>query len=76
MASVSSCEKMTLSVKRSGAHRRNIEIEGTGVAICRLPRNLSGVIFFANTGVRFPLFFNKKNHANLAYGSRHTLVGL
>ena len=60
VASVSSCEKMTLSVKRSGAHRRNIENEGTGVAICRLPRNLSGVIFFASTGVRFLVFAKTK----------------
>ena len=64
MASVSSCEKMTLSVKRSGAHRRNIEIEGTGVAICRLLRNLSGFIFVANTGVRF-LVFVSTNHGAL-----------
>ena len=59
-------KKMTLSVKRSGAHRRNIEIEGTGVAICRLPRNLSGVIFFANTGVRFLVFVNT-NHGEAAF---------
>ena len=30
--------------------------------------------FFANTGVRFLMFSNKKTHANLACGSRHSLA--
>ena len=69
-------KKMTLLVNRLGAQPDNIEIEGAGVGMRWLSPKLQGVIFFANTGVRFPLFFNKNNHANLAYGSRYTLVVL
>ena len=45
-----SCEKMTFYVKVFGARPLNIEIEGTGGLAADLPRNLVGVIFFANTG--------------------------
>ena len=67
-------KKMTLYVNRLRAHHGNIEIEGTGVGMRWQSHKLPCVIFFDNTGVRFPLFSDKNNYANLAYGSRHTLV--
>ena len=74
MGSVPSIEKMTIYVNRLRAHLGNIEIEGTGVGMRWQSHKLPCVIFFDNTGVRFPLFSDKNNYANLAYGSRHTLV--
>ena len=54
---------MTLYVNRPAARPLNIEIEGTGVAMCWSARKLPGVIFFANTGVRFSLLFEENRHA-------------
>ena len=54
---------MTLYVNRPAAHPLNIEVEGTGVAIRWSARKLLGVIFFANTGVRFVLLFEENRHA-------------
>ena len=54
---------MTLLVNRLGAHLDNIEIEGTGVGMRWQSHNLPCVIFFDNTGVRFPLFSDKNNYA-------------
>ena len=68
-------KKMTFFVNRLGAHHDNIEIEGAGVGVRGLSHKLPGVIFFANTRVSYPLFSNKNTHANLAFGSRHTVAG-
>ena len=52
---------MTLYVKSQGAYPNNIEIGGTGVPKRGLCQNLPGVIFFANTGVRFRMLSNKNS---------------
>ena len=49
-ASVPSSEKNDALCKSAGPSRLNIEIEGTGGIAVAKPRNLVGVIFFANTG--------------------------
>ena len=47
---------MTLYVNSRGAHADNIEIEGTGGLPPESAQNMLGVIYFANTGVRFSMF--------------------
>ena len=56
-------KKMTLHVNRLAARPPNIEIEGTGAAMRWRARKLLGVIFFANTGVRFILLFGENRQA-------------
>ena len=55
-ASAPACEINDVFCKSRLARPSNTEIEGTGVAIRRLPSNFSGVIIFANTGVSSKLF--------------------
>ena len=52
---------MTLYVKSRGARSNNIEIEGTGGRQRDLRKNVPGVIFFANTGVRSIMFSDKNS---------------
>ena len=52
---------MTLYVNSQCACLNNIEIEGMGVPKRGWCHNLLGVIFFANTGVRFRMLSNKNS---------------
>ena len=52
---------MTLYVKTRGARSNNIEIEGTGGHQRGLFKNVPGVIYFANTGVRSIMFSDKNS---------------
>ena len=60
---------MTLYVNSRGAHPDNIEFEGTGGRQRGFRRNVSGVIYFANTGVR-SLMFSDENGS-----TSHTAAG-